>query len=102
MVELCTPWISIYLLLFFFLWLISKEGANCFENLCSFNGWESLVFIPFLDSLLIICYFVFIVPLIHVLVSYKRSSDLAKPKGPATSNTSLAWSATHCKGVTKV
>jgi hypothetical protein len=88
--------------MFLFLWLTSKEGANCFEHLCNFNGVESLVFIPFLDSLLIICYFVFIGLLIHVLVSYKRSSDLAKPKGPVASNTSLAWSATHCKGVTKV
>jgi hypothetical protein len=31
----------------------------------------------------------------------KRSSDLAEPEGPATSTTSLACSATCCKGATK-
>jgi hypothetical protein len=85
-----------------FLWLTSKKGASCFDHLCSSNGVEFSGFIPFLDFLLIICYFVFIVSLIHVLVSCKRSFDLAKPKGPTTSKTSLTWSATHCKGVTKV
>jgi hypothetical protein len=50
---------DIYLFIFvcisitLFLWLTSKEGANCFEHLCSFNGVESSIFIPFIDNLLL-------------------------------------------------
>jgi hypothetical protein len=94
--------IFVLVIMLLFLWLTSKKGANCFEHLCCFNGVESSVFIPFLDSLLIICYFIFIVSILYILASCKSSSDSTKPKGPTTSHTSLAWSATHYKGVTKV